>query len=100
MDANRDLIAQALELEEPKPAVIVCLATWGRGADPELLGRLQPYRHGLGYNGSVVARVPREKALEWLPDSAVTDLSSVNDPELTPVCCGVFKDWLTELKFS
>ena len=97
LDANLVLIKEALAKSEPSPAVVVCLATWGRGADPELLGRLQPYRHGLGFNGSVVARVPRDKALEWLPEKVVEELAQRSGPHSVPVCSGVFKDWLTEL---
>ena len=58
IEANLSLLQEAASLAEPSPALLMTVATWGRGADPDLLQALQPYRHGLGFNGSLVARVP------------------------------------------
>lgn len=70
------------------------VATWGRGADPELLKALQPYRHGLGFNGSIVARVPLEWADRWLPPEAADRVRSCLKPN--PVYSAVFKDWVVD----
>ena len=64
LDANYQLLQEAGKLAEPSPALLMTVATWGRGADPNLLQALQPYRHGLGFNGSIVARVPKNLASE------------------------------------
>lgn len=95
LEANHDLLQEAAALEEPEPAVLITLATWGRGADPDLLKALQPYRHGLGFNGSIVARVPREFALSHLPPGVVESLDQAG-PDTLPVCAGVTKDWTVE----
>jgi hypothetical protein len=68
------------------------IATWGRGADPDLLLALQPFRQGLGFNGSIVARVPRERASEFLPEEAFSQLSEAQADGI-PVYSAVFKDW-------
>lgn len=94
IEANMALLQEAASRPEPDPAVLVCLATWGRGADPTLLQALQPYRVGLGFNGSVVARVPRAEAERLLPSEVLDRLSGQAG---LPVCGGVFKDWLVEL---
>lgn len=93
IEVNQLLLEEAAARPEPTPAVLVSLATWGRGADPQLLQALQPYRVGLGYNGSVVARLPLELAKELLPTAVVEQLDSASG---LPVCGGVFKDWLVE----
>jgi hypothetical protein len=93
IEVNQALLEQAAALAEPAPAVLVSVATWGRGADPQLLEALQPYRVGLGFNGSVVARLPRALAEEIMPQAVREQLSQ---GEGTPVCGGVFKDWLVE----
>lgn len=93
IEVNMALLGEAAARPEPDPAVLVCLATWGRGADPQLLQALQPYRVGLGFNGSVVARVPRTEAEQLLPQSVKDQLSEGSG---LPVCGGVFKDWLVE----
>ena len=97
IDSNLSLLHEAAELREPNPALLMTIATWGRGADPELLQALQPYRHGLGYNGSIVARVPRELALEWIPEKAREEVRSkqLKISEYL-VFSGVFKDWALE----
>ena len=95
IEANQSLLEEALKRPEPSPAVVVCLATWGRGADPKLLADLQPYRVGLGYNGSVVARVPRDVAEELLPPEIVSELGPPENGK-TPVCAEVFRDWRVE----
>ena len=81
--------------DEPSPAVVVCVATWGSGADPNLLRELQPYRVGLGYNGTVIARVPRAEAERLLPEEIVLAVRET-EPEKTPICAEVFRDWLVE----
>ena len=95
MEVNQQLLEEAVGLSEPTPAVVVCLATWGRGADPKLLAELQPYRVGLGFNGSVVARVPRSFAESVLPAEVVSQWQA-SVAESTPVCAEVFRDWLVE----
>ncbi len=97
LDVNRSLLQLAAAQAEPDPAILVSVATWGRGADPALIAALQPYRVGLGFNGSVVARLPRAQASEILPKEAIKALSEHGDTELLPVCGGVFKDWFVEL---
>lgn len=94
LEANEQLLQEAAGLSEPASAVLVCVATWGRGADPELLNFLQPYRHGLGFNGSVVARVPRELALEKLPAEVAQQCQE--KPAHICVCATVAKDWTVE----
>ncbi len=96
VEVNQQLLEEAVGLTEPTPAVVVCLATWGRGADPQLLAELQPYRVGLGFNGSVVARVPRSFAEAVLPGDVVSQWQA-GDTERTPVCAEVFRDWLVEI---
>jgi hypothetical protein len=96
IEANLTLLHEIAQQPEPSPAVLVTVATWGRGADPELLKALQPYRHGLGFNGSIVARVPRSIAMEWLPDGALEKLSSENETSEPFVYAAVFKDWVLE----
>ncbi len=93
IEVNQLLLEEAAARQDPSPAVLVAVATWGRGADPALLQALQPYRVGLGFNGSVVARLPREMAAGLLPETVTAQLDSA--PGL-PVCGGVFKDWLVE----
>lgn len=95
LEANHQLLQEAAALPEPDPAVLVTVATWGRGADPELLQALQSYRHGLGFNGSIVARVPRDFALERLPASVVETIAQ-GEASALPVCAGVTKDWTVE----
>lgn len=92
IEANMTLLREANSLERPTPALLMTVATWGRGADPELLLELQPYRHGLGFNGSVVARVPKEVALQWIPEEAAQQI----DWESSCVYGAVFKDWVVE----
>ena len=94
IEVNKALLLEAAGVPGPDPAVLVCLATWGRGADPQLLQALQPYRVGLGFNGSVVARVPRAVAEQLLPESVKDQLCKGTG---LPVCAGVFKDWLVEV---
>ena len=91
IEANLSLLREAASLDEPSPALLMTVATWGRGADPDLLQALQPYRHGLGFNGSVVARVPLEEAKEWIPDEASAQLPEVGESLF--VYAAVFKDW-------
>lgn len=93
IDANLALLQEASLLSEPADAVLMTVATWGRGADPELLKALQPYRHGLGYNGSIVARVPADFAGTWLPSEAVAECG--RQPGL-PVYSAVYKDWFVD----
>lgn len=93
IEVNMALLQEAAARTEPQPAVLVCLATWGRGADPKLLEALQPHRVGLGFNGSVVARVPRPEAERLLPSEVSEQLAQGSG---LPVCGGVFKDWLVE----
>lgn len=97
IDSNLALLTEARALDEPTPAVLMTIATWGRGADPELLLALQPYRHGLGYNGSIVARVPVDVASSWLPDEAKDKVESAAGEQKMLVYSAVFKDWATEL---
>lgn len=94
IEANMSLLQEAASLDHPHPALLMTVATWGRGADPELLQALQPYRHGLGFNGSVVARVPLEQAREWIPEEASAQISK-SDGKPT-VYSAVFKDWAVE----
>ena len=94
IEANLPLLTEAASLAEPSPALLMTVATWGRGADPDLLQALQPYRHGLGFNGSVVARVPLEKAREWLPTEASSQLAEAGESLF--VYSAVFKDWALE----
>lgn len=91
LDSNLALLQEAAALEAPEPAILITVATWGRGADPDLLQALQPYRHGLGFNGSIVARVPRNLASTFLPEKALAALDAGG--EGTPVYSAVFKDW-------
>jgi hypothetical protein len=95
IEVNQSLLEEAAALAEPAPAVLVSVATWGRGADPKLLAALQPYRLGLGFNGSVVARLPRALAEEILPATVADQIRGAEDNGL-PVCGGVFKDWRVE----
>ena len=98
IDSNWALLQEAATLKEPEEALLMTVATWGRGADPELLKALQPYRHGLGYNGSIVARVPRELALQWIPEKAREEIYSDSSTHSQMVVfSGVFKDWALEV---
>jgi hypothetical protein len=92
IDANLALLQEAAQLDGPEPALLMTVATWGRGADPELLKALQAYRHGLGFNGSVVARVPLEVAKEWISDAAYREVRSLEPGPA--VYSAVFKDWI------
>ena len=92
VEANLALLQEAARLEQPSPALLMTIATWGRGADPEMLQALQPYRHGVGFNGSIVARVPEALALQWLPEKARQDYRSGEGT--TRVYSAVFKDWV------
>ncbi|MFA5504698.1 MAG: hypothetical protein WC314_19355 [Vulcanimicrobiota bacterium] len=94
IEANLALLQEAAALAEPTPALLMTVATWGRGADPAQLKALQPYRHGLGFNGSVVARVPLEQARDWIPEDAFLQLQAEADKTL--VYSAVFKDWVLE----
>lgn len=91
IDANLSLLQEASQLETPEPAVLMTVATWGRGADPKLLEALQPYRHGLGFNGSIVARVPLPFAREWLPEEVQVELA--REESGTLIYGAVFKNW-------
>lgn len=93
IEVNQLLLEEAAARLEPEEAVLLSVATWGRGADPKLLAALQPYRVGLGFNGSVVARIPRQLAEEMLPPAVCEQLGQ---GEGLPVCGAVFKDWLVE----
>ncbi len=64
IDVNLPLMKEAAKAEGEETPLVVSVATWGRGIRQELLQALEPYRHGLGFNGSVVARVPRQLASE------------------------------------
>jgi hypothetical protein len=57
-------------LEAGPDELIVVAATWGRGCSPELLRRLEPFRRRSGYNGTLVAVVPRSQAGEVLGQDA------------------------------
>lgn len=94
IEANLSLLQEAASLAEPSPALLMTVATWGRGADPDLLQALQPYRHGLGFNGSVVARVPLEQAREWIPTEASARVPAAGEGAF--VYSAVFKDWALE----
>ncbi len=96
IDVNAELLEEAAALTEPEFAVLLVVATWGRGADPSLIKGLEPYRCGLGFNGSVVARVPREQALAWLPESLREQVEVWDPKEVLPVCSTVFKQWWAE----
>lgn len=50
----------------PEDPVVVLAATWGRGCKPELLRALEPYRQRSGYNGTLVAALPRQEAHQVL----------------------------------
>ena len=91
IDANLSLLKEAARLTEPCPALLMTVATWGRGADPEQLQALQPFRHGLGFNGSVVARVPLDWARDWIPAEAFSKVEQ--EKTEMPVYSAVFKDW-------
>jgi hypothetical protein len=93
IEVNTTLLEQAAAMSEPTPAVLVSVASWGRGADPRLLAALEPYRVGLGFNGSVVARLPRSLAEQILPPEVYAQLP---EPPGLAVCGGVLKDWLVE----
>lgn len=93
IDANLPLIRETAALLEPGKAVIMTIATWGRGADPALLRSLQPFRHGLGYNGSIVAGVPVSEAQQWLPPEA---WEQCRKTEGQPIYSAVYKDWVVE----
>ena len=94
VEANLALLQEAARLPQPSPALLMTIATWGRGADPEMLRALQPYRHGLGFNGSIVARVPEALALQWLPEKARLEYESGDGA--SRVYSAVFKDWAIE----
>lgn len=94
VEANLALLQEASRFEQPSPALLMTIATWGRGADPEMLQALQPYRHGLGFNGSIVARVPEALALQWLPEKARLKYQSGDGS--ARVYSAVFKDWVLE----
>ena len=94
IEVNRALLQEAAAMPLPTPAVLVCVATWGRGADPRLLAALDPYRVGLGFNGSVVARLPSELAGQVLPQEVLSQLNLELDQ--ISVCGGVFRDWRVE----
>ena len=99
IDSNLQLLQEAEKLKEPQPAILLTVATWGRGADPEMLLALQPYRHGLGYNGSIVARVPQGLLDDWISEDGLAQLKELQRtaPQRTPVYSAVFKDWRVEL---
>ncbi len=96
IDANFALLQEAARLSEPDPAVLMTVATWGRGADPEFLLALQPFRHGIGFNGSIVARVPCELAAEWLPKQAKSELEHTDRDTGYLVYGAVFNDWAVD----
>lgn len=69
MDPLNLLEVNAPELEGLQATpdeLIVVAATWGRGCSPDLLRRLEPFRRRSGYNGTLLAVVPRSQAAEAL----------------------------------
>lgn len=94
IEVNRALLEEAAGGNEP--AILITVATWGRGADPNLLARLQPFRVGLGFNGSVVARVPLALACQLLPEPICAKLRALSLEHPIIVCAEVFKDWVVE----
>ena len=65
VEVNRQLIEQAARgAGGDEDFVVVSIASWGRGVNPEILTALEPRREGLGFNGSVVARVSAKEAAE------------------------------------
>lgn len=96
VNSNLSLLNEAAQLKEPEPAVLITVATWGRGADPEFLKALQPYRHGLGFNGSIVARIPLDLGKEWLSDEALQKMEEARSRGETPVYSAVFKNWVVD----
>lgn len=92
LEVNHALLSEAALRPTPNPGVLISLATWGRGADPNLLVALQPFRVGLGFNGSIVARVPRDFAREWLPEQVWAQIEASSTDALA-VCGSVLKDW-------
>ena len=95
IDSNLSLLHEAAgSHKEKEPFLLMTVATWGRGADPQLLQALQPYRHGLGYNGSVVARVPLTVAREWLEPEVLREVDGATNSPV--IYSAVFKDWVVE----
>lgn len=95
IEVNRLLLEEAKAKDEPRPAILIAMATWGRGADPAILSAVQPFRVGLGFNGSVVARLPRELGAKILPPTVIDEIR-LGPPQKVPVCGAVAKDWRVE----
>lgn len=92
IDVNREALLEAAERSGlPQPRLVLSVATWGRGCKQSTLRALEPYRHGLGFNGSVVAAVPRELGAEILERPDLLDPSP--PPNKTVQAVGVvYKD--------
>ncbi|MGE0488264.1 MAG: hypothetical protein AB7S38_03505 [Vulcanimicrobiota bacterium] len=97
IEVNFPLILQASELPGEEPPLVVSVATWGRGCKQETLQALEPYRHGLGFNGSVVARPPRALAAELfeMPELQTAQAPAGKRTQVLGVAFkSVFLDWL------
>ncbi|MBI3926469.1 MAG: hypothetical protein HY319_13090 [Armatimonadetes bacterium] len=66
--AAREAVAQGND-----SPLVLSVATWGRGCRPAMLRELERYRYASGFNGSIVAVVPRERAGELLGDAGWSD---------------------------
>ena len=99
IEVNYPLILEASELPGEEPPLVVSVATWGRGCKQETLQALEPYRHGLGFNGSVVARPPRSLAAQLfeMPELLGTEVPSGKRTQVLGVAYkSVHLDWLEE----
>lgn len=73
LEVNRELLDSYREnskerLSKMKQPIFLSVATWGRGAQHEILQKLQPYSIDLGYNGSVVACLELKELQELSPE--------------------------------
>lgn len=92
VDVNQALIQEAAaQAAEGERFVVVSVASWGRGVSPEVLQQLESRRHGLGFNGSVVARIPVDEAGE-LFDCAPLLEQEPPGPDRYPVLGVAFKE--------
>lgn len=69
LEVNRDAVLDAARRHGA--AVVLSVATWGRGCKPEILVQMEPYVVGRGHNSSLVVVAPEETARSWFPSLAL-----------------------------